>query len=48
VVEEGVLMLGQVYESWVKCVMNPFYHVNQVVTSPVFRGRVATAARKYL
>lgn len=38
----------QVYENWVKCIMNPFYHVNQPVTSPIFRSRVATAAKKYL
>ena len=39
---------AQVYESWVKCIMNPFYQANQVVTSPIFRSRVATAAKKYL
>jgi hypothetical protein len=38
----------QVYEAWLKCIMNPFYQVNQTVTSPVFRSRVATAAKKYL
>ncbi|TKA68825.1 hypothetical protein B0A55_08724 [Friedmanniomyces simplex] len=47
--EEAVRQfMGEVYESWVKCIMNPFYQANQVVTSPTFRSRVATAAKKYL
>lgn len=37
-----------VYEVWVKTIMNPFYRVNMEVKSPVFRQRVAAAARKYL
>jgi hypothetical protein len=39
-----------VYEVWVKTIMNPFFRVGggDVVKSPVFRQRVATAARKYL
>lgn len=39
-----------VYESWVKTVMNPFFHAGNgdVVKSPVFRARVAAAAKKYL
>ncbi|KAF1964372.1 Sedlin [Bimuria novae-zelandiae CBS 107.79] len=39
-----------VYESWVKTVMNPFYNAGNgdVVRSPVFRARVAAAAKKYL
>lgn len=39
-----------VHEVWVKCVMNPFFHVGNgdVVKSPVFRARVAAAAKKYL
>ena len=38
------------YESWCKCVMNPFFHVGNgdVIRSPVFRARVAAAAKKYL
>lgn len=40
--------MTDVYEAWVKCIMNPFYTVNATVTSPVFRGRVAGAAKKYL
>jgi len=47
--EEAVRQfMFEVYEAWIKCIMNPFYQSNQVVTSPVFRGRVATAAKKYL
>ncbi|KAL5118729.1 TRAPP subunit [Pleosporales sp. CAS-2024a] len=39
-----------VYEAWLKTIMNPFFHVGNgdVVKSPVFRQRVATAAKKYL
>lgn len=45
---EDADMIIQVYEAWLKCIMNPFYRVNQVVTSPVFRSVVATAGKKYL
>jgi hypothetical protein len=38
----------QVYEAWVKCTMNPFYDVNQEITSPIFRSRVAAAAKRFL
>jgi trafficking protein particle complex subunit 2 len=37
-----------VYDAWVKTVMNPFYAPNMPVLSPVFRQRVAAAAKKYL
>jgi trafficking protein particle complex subunit 2 len=37
-----------VYEVWVKAIMNPFYTVDKEVTSPVFRARVAAAGKKYL
>jgi hypothetical protein len=37
-----------VYDAWVKTIMSPFYLANDRVTSPVFRGRVAGAAKKYL
>jgi hypothetical protein len=39
-----------VYEAWVKTIMNPFFAVGngEVIKSPVFRQRVATAAKKYL
>ncbi|CAD0082233.1 unnamed protein product [Aureobasidium vineae] len=47
--EEAVRQfMTDVYEAWIKCIMNPFYVVNAPVTSPVFRGRVAAAAKKYL
>ncbi|EON98113.1 putative trafficking protein particle complex subunit 2 protein [Phaeoacremonium minimum UCRPA7] len=38
----------EVYDSWVKAIMSPFYKVNMEVRSPVFRARVAAAGRKYL
>lgn len=38
----------EVYENWVKAVMNPFYRADMEVTSPIFRQRVAAAGRKYL
>ncbi|KAI5868080.1 Sedlin [Durotheca rogersii] len=38
----------EVYESWVKAVMSPFYRAGAEVRSPVFRQRVAAAGRKYL
>jgi len=37
-----------VYDVWLKTVMSPFYNLDQDITSPVFRQRVAAAARKYL
>ncbi len=37
-----------VYDAWVKTLMNPFYLVNMPVVSPVFRARVAAAGKKYL
>ena len=38
----------EVYDAWVKAVMNPFYRVNMEIRSPVFRQRVAASGRKYL
>lgn len=47
--EEAIKMFfTEVYDNWVKAVMNPFYKANTQVTSPVFRQRVAAAGRKYL
>ncbi|EMC93797.1 hypothetical protein BAUCODRAFT_93647 [Baudoinia panamericana UAMH 10762] len=40
--------MAEVYEAWIKCLMNPFYLINQPVRSPIFRGRVSAAAKKYL
>ncbi|CCU81213.1 unnamed protein product [Blumeria hordei] len=39
---------GEIYENWVKVIMNPFYQVNMPVKSLVFKSRVAAAAKKYL
>lgn len=39
---------GDIYENWVKTMMNPFYHVNDVVKSDVFRARVVATGKKYL
>ncbi|EON65690.1 hypothetical protein W97_04929 [Coniosporium apollinis CBS 100218] len=38
----------EVYDAWLKTLMSPFYHINTPIGSPVFRGRVAAAAKKYL
>jgi hypothetical protein len=38
----------EVYESWVKTIMSPFYQVNMEVKSPIFRSKVVAAAKKYL
>lgn len=49
--EEAVKnFMVDVYEAWVKTIMNPFFPVGNgdVIKSPVFRQRVANAARKYL
>jgi len=47
--EEAIRMFFMdVYENWVKAIMNPFYQANMELRSPVFRQRVAAAAKKYL
>lgn len=38
----------EVYDVWLKTIMNPFYRQDMKVSSPVFRARVAQAARKHL
>lgn len=38
----------EVFESWVKTAMNPFYGLNNEIKSPLFRQKVAAAGRKYL
>jgi trafficking protein particle complex subunit 2 len=38
----------EVYENYVKAIMNPFYKANMEIKSPVFRSRVIAAGRKYL
>ncbi|KAF2860823.1 trafficking protein particle complex subunit 2 [Piedraia hortae CBS 480.64] len=40
--------MNEVFEAWVKCIMNPFYDVNMPVRSPVFRSKVVNAGRKFL
>lgn len=39
---------AEVFEHWVKTTMNPFYKIDMVIRSPVFRQRVALAARRHL
>lgn len=39
---------GEVFEVWIKAVMNPFTSVEGKLGSPVFRQRVVAAGRKYL
>lgn len=47
--EEAVKnFFGEVYDGWVKTLMNPFYEVGNTVVSPVFRARVGAAGRRYL
>ncbi|KAJ8110098.1 hypothetical protein OPT61_g6964 [Boeremia exigua] len=51
VTEEAVKnFFVDVYEAWMKTIMSPFFQVGNgdVVKSPVFRQRVAAAAKKYL
>jgi hypothetical protein len=40
--------MTEVYENWVKTVMSPFYRQGMQITSPVFRGKVTAAGRKWL
>lgn len=40
--------MNEVYESWVKTVMSPFYRQGMEIRSPVFRGRVLGAGKKWL
>ncbi|MCJ1437281.1 TRAPP subunit [Xylographa pallens] len=42
------LFFTEVYEAWVKAVMNPFQNINKTLGSPVFKARVVTAGRKFL
>jgi len=47
--EEAIrLFFADVYEIWVRLLMNPFYQVDMEVTSPIFRNKVAAAGKKYL
>ncbi|KAL9106101.1 MAG: hypothetical protein Q9187_008607 [Circinaria calcarea] len=42
------LFFTEVYEAWVKAVMNPFQGINKGLGSPVFKSRVLTAGKKFL
>ncbi|MCJ1473020.1 TRAPP subunit [Lambiella insularis] len=42
------LFFTEVYEAWVKAVMNPFQGINKTLNSPVFKARVVTAGKKFL
>ncbi|MCJ1290522.1 TRAPP subunit [Xylographa carneopallida] len=42
------LFFTEVYEAWVKAVMNPLQNINKTLGSPVFKARVVTAGRKFL
>ena len=39
---------AEVYEYWVKTTLNPFYKIDMEIKSPVFRQKVAAAAKKFL
>lgn len=39
---------GDVFEVWLKAVMNPFCGIDTTLDSPVFRARVLAAGKKYL
>lgn len=39
---------GEVFEVWIKAIMNPFTGVEDRIASPVFRQRVVAAGKKYL
>ena len=40
--------MNEVFELWVKTLMNPFHHMGNEIKSPVFRQRVIAAGRKWL
>ena len=42
------MFFGEVFEVWIKAIMNPFQSVNGKVESKVFGERVRGAGRKYL
>jgi trafficking protein particle complex subunit 2 len=39
---------AEVYENYVRAIMNPFHKANMEIRSPVFRARVIAAGKKYL
>jgi len=40
--------MTEVFELWVKALMNPFYRVGNQIKSPVFRQRIIAAGRRWL
>ncbi|MCJ1240752.1 TRAPP subunit [Varicellaria rhodocarpa] len=42
------LFFTEVYEAWMKAIMNPFQDINKGLGSPVFRARVLGAGKKFL
>lgn len=42
------LFFTEVFEAWLKAMMNPFQGINKELSSPVFRARVMTAGKKFL
>ena len=42
------LFFTEVYEVWVKAIMNPFQGIDKTLSSPAFRARVLTAGKKFL
>ncbi|PTU18560.1 hypothetical protein P175DRAFT_0317317 [Aspergillus ochraceoroseus IBT 24754] len=47
--EEAVRQfMNEVYENYVKTVMSPFYRQGMEIKSPVFRGKVTAAGRRWL
>lgn len=38
----------EVHELYIKALMNPFYQLNQPITSPIFDSKVRALAKKYL
>lgn len=40
--------MNEVYESYVKTAMSPFYKQGMEIGSPVFRTRVTAAGKKWL
>lgn len=40
--------MNEIFEIWVKTLMNPFYDITMQIKSPVFRQRVSAAGRKWL
>lgn len=47
--EEAVKsFMGEVYELWIKHIMNPLHVADRAVSSPAFRANVAASAKKYL